>query len=189
MCDNITSVTFGNQVERIPAYLCYLMFHITSVTIPESVTSIGSSAFANCFGLKSVTSLARKPPYCDSAVFSNYSATLYVPKGCKEAYRTAQEWCNFFNIEEISDNPNDPDNPDDPDDPDTPTANENAGADNFRVYVQDRTIYLSEDRGTVQVYNMAGQRIYNGHATAIPVQQSGVYVLVTNGQRLKVSVR
>ncbi len=70
-----------------------------------------------------------------------------------------------------------------------PTANENSDADNFRVYVQDRTIHLSEDRGAVQVYNMAGQRIYNGHATAIPVPQSGVYVVVTGSQRHKVLVR
>ena len=70
-----------------------------------------------------------------------------------------------------------------------PTANENAEADNFRVYVQNRTIYLSEDRGVVQVYNMAGQCVYNGHATAIPVQQSGVYVLVANDKRIKVAVK
>ena len=70
-----------------------------------------------------------------------------------------------------------------------PTANENAEADNFRVYVQDRTIHLSEDRGLVQVYNVAGQCVYNGRATAIPVQRSGVYVVVTNGKSHKVIVR
>ncbi|MDE6629878.1 MAG: hypothetical protein K2K11_00440, partial [Bacteroidales bacterium] len=59
----------------------------------------------------------------------------------------------------------------------------------FRVYVQDRTIYLSEDRGVVQVYNMAGQCVYNGHATAIPVQRIGVYILVANGKRIKVAVK
>ena len=73
--------------------------------------------------------------------------------------------------------------------PYNPTANENPEADNFRVYVQDRTIYLSEYRGLVQVYNMAGQCVYNGHATAIPVQQSGVYILVANDKRIKVAVK
>ncbi|MDE6694298.1 MAG: hypothetical protein K2J57_00530, partial [Bacteroidales bacterium] len=72
---------------------------------------------------------------------------------------------------------------------DNPTANENLEADNFRVYVQNRTIYLSEDRGLVQVYNMAGQCVYNGHATAIPVQQGGVYVVVANNKRIKVLVK
>ena len=70
-----------------------------------------------------------------------------------------------------------------------PTANENSEADNFRVYVQDHTIYLSEDRGSVQVYNVAGQCVYNGHATAIPVQLGGVYILVANDKRIKVLVK
>ncbi|MDE6630569.1 MAG: T9SS type A sorting domain-containing protein, partial [Bacteroidales bacterium] len=48
---------------------------------------------------------------------------------------------------------------------------------------------LSEDRGVVQVYNMAGQCVYNGHATAIPVQQSGVYVLRVDGKSRKIIVR
>ena len=72
-----------------------------------------------------------------------------------------------------------------------PTANEASEADNFRVYVQNRTIYLSEDRGVVQVYNMAGQCVYNGHATAIPVQHAGVYVLrvAADSQSRKIIVR
>ena len=79
--------------------------------------------------------------------------------------------------------------PDKPDNPDNPTANENAEADNFGVFVHNRTIYLSEDRGVVQVYNMAGQCVYNGHSTAIPVQQGGVYILVANDKRIKVAVK
>ena len=51
----ITSFTFGSEVEHIPAYLCYGMENLTSVTIPNSVTSIGSSAFEGCSGLTSVT--------------------------------------------------------------------------------------------------------------------------------------
>ena len=50
----ITSFTFGEAVEHIPANLCYGMNQMTSVTIPNSVTSIGSSAFENCSGLTSV---------------------------------------------------------------------------------------------------------------------------------------
>ena len=51
----ITSFTFGNEVEDIPAYLCYMMTSLTSITIPNSVTSIGSSAFENCIDLTSVS--------------------------------------------------------------------------------------------------------------------------------------
>ena len=54
-CSNITSFTFGNEVEHIPAYLCYGMENLKEVTIGNSVTSIGTSAFNKCSGLTSVT--------------------------------------------------------------------------------------------------------------------------------------
>ena len=47
----ITSFTFGSEVEHIPAYLCHGMENLTSVTIPNSVTSIGEYAFGDCSGL------------------------------------------------------------------------------------------------------------------------------------------
>ena len=271
-CNNINVITFGEKVEYIPAYLCYEMKKLISVKIPASVTEIGSSAFEGCTGLRSVTipasvttieekafyncnglisvtSLSRIPPYCTTeGVFSDESAyyqTLYVPRGCKSAYESAQEWHKFSKIEEIETTytvtvnvndismgavvgggnyrlgeqvmlaaiPNtgyhfekwDDENTNNPrlltvteditltaifaKDGTELTANENAEADNFRVYVQDRTIHLSEDRGLVQVYNVAGQRIYNGHATAIPVQQSGLYIVNVGERKYKVLVR
>ena len=52
---NITSFTFGDNVEHIPAYLCRNMGNLLSITIPNSVTSIGKGAFYNCSSLASVT--------------------------------------------------------------------------------------------------------------------------------------
>ena len=54
-CPNITSFTFGNNVRVIPAFICYNMTGLISVTIPNSVTSIGRYAFAGCTGLTSVS--------------------------------------------------------------------------------------------------------------------------------------
>ena len=51
----ITSFTFGNEVEQIPGYLCRDMEGLTSITIPENVTSIGAGAFSGCTGLTSIT--------------------------------------------------------------------------------------------------------------------------------------
>ena len=44
----------GNNVIRIPDYLCYGCGALTSVTIPNSVIDIGQSAFMNCRGLTTV---------------------------------------------------------------------------------------------------------------------------------------
>ena len=67
----ITSFTFGNEVEHIPAYLCCGMTGLNELTIPNSVTSIGSFAFEKCSGLNfveignSVTSIGESAfDYC-----------------------------------------------------------------------------------------------------------------------------
>ena len=50
-----TSVTIPNSVTSIRNWAFYGCRGLTSVTIPNSVTSIGSSAFEDCSGLTSVT--------------------------------------------------------------------------------------------------------------------------------------
>ena len=99
-CPNITSFTFGDEVEHIPAYLCYNLSSLTSIEIPNSVTSIGDGAFAYCESLTKITCLATNPPAIKSNTFSNYSAELYVPAGCISAYQSANYW-KYFNIKEL----------------------------------------------------------------------------------------
>ena len=52
---SITSVTIPNSVTSIGRYAFEWCSRLTSVTIPNSVTSIGESAFLKCKGLTSVT--------------------------------------------------------------------------------------------------------------------------------------
>ena len=51
----MTSVTIGNSVTSIGGYAFYYCSGLTSVTIPNSVTSIGDMAFSDCTGLTSIT--------------------------------------------------------------------------------------------------------------------------------------
>ena len=68
-------------------------------------------------------------------------------------------------------------------------GNEAPDKDNFRIYAQDRVIYLSADRGGAEVYNALGQCVYNGHATAIPVRNGGLYIVRVGRNGYKVKVR
>lgn len=53
-CPMIESVIFGDNVKIIPDGFCRNITELTEVTIPNSVTSIGKSAFNGCTGLKSI---------------------------------------------------------------------------------------------------------------------------------------
>ena len=54
VCTGLTSITIPNSVTSIGSYTFYKCTGLTSVTIPNSVTSIGSDAFSNCSNLKDV---------------------------------------------------------------------------------------------------------------------------------------
>ena len=70
------------------------------MTIPNSVTTIGNDAFYRCDGLAEVVSLIEEPFEVDYYVYGTYNATLYVPVGAKEKYKTTAAWNNFKNIVE-----------------------------------------------------------------------------------------
>ncbi len=50
----ITSFTFGDQVQTVPAYLCRSMSQLDTIVLPPSVSSLGTYAFAFCTRLKSI---------------------------------------------------------------------------------------------------------------------------------------
>ena len=52
-CNKLTTFNIGNNVQTLPNYIC-ANTKITSINIPNSVTSIGSSAFSQCEELTSV---------------------------------------------------------------------------------------------------------------------------------------
>ena len=80
---------------------------LTSITIPKSVNSIGWYAFNGCSNLISITCEAITPPNCISGekyrTFYNVnrSIPIYVPANSVDAYKKANDWKDFTNIQAI----------------------------------------------------------------------------------------
>ncbi len=102
---NISTINIGDNVQRIPAYFAYGLQKLSSVTIPTSVTSVGTQAFYNCPIIESVTCLPTTPPSTpstgDMALFNTnvyIHSPLYVPMGTEKSYMYDQGWGQFINI-------------------------------------------------------------------------------------------
>ena len=54
-CTNLTSITIPDSVTSIGAYVFADCTNLTSITIPDSITSIGECAFLQCTNLTSIT--------------------------------------------------------------------------------------------------------------------------------------
>ena len=89
--NGLTSVTIPNSITSIG----YAAFRgcggLTSVAIPNSVTSIEQYAFSGCNGLSSVVSEIEEPFAFDFYAFNSIASTctLTVPYGTKDAYIAA----------------------------------------------------------------------------------------------------
>ena len=130
---NLTELILADGMEKIPDYLAWFSTsettHLTSVSIPDSVTSIGSYSFANCTALgelsfpDSVTSIDRYAfsgckklasirwsenlQSIGSSSFANCTAleTLSFPKSVKTIDSYAFSGCSSVSSLSFSDNP------------------------------------------------------------------------------------
>ena len=104
----MTSVEIPNSVTTIEHYTFYGCTGLTSIEIPKSVTTIDSYAFASCTNLDSVIMLPTFQPSCASAFYGNAATrTFYVPCGKYSEYSDyspRQEFFSLFTIDVSSDN-------------------------------------------------------------------------------------
>ncbi len=97
----INDVTLCDDVEIIGEEAFMGFSALTSITIPNRVTSIEDYAFNNCYGLCDVYCYAEKLPSTGAEIFygTNISnATLHVPAASIESYKSQEPWSSFKKI-------------------------------------------------------------------------------------------
>lgn len=162
----LNSVSWPASLDVIGSRMFNGCAYLESVTF--DVSEIQDWVFENCPNIKEVNSLSTTPPTFEgyTSAFLGFmdevyqNAVLSVPVGCRDAYFRADYWVNFDNIVETDFG-----------------GVESIAGDGVSVTVSGGNIVV-EGAGNdtvVDVYNVAGQRVYSGAGTTVGGLERGVY--------------
>jgi hypothetical protein len=93
----LTAVTIPNTITKIGSAAFYNCYSLKTVIIPSGVTRIEAAAFRQCSGLTKVCCLATTPPtMTNNNVFeSTNNCPIYVPSQSVSAYKSATNWSTY----------------------------------------------------------------------------------------------
>ena len=140
---------------------------MTSITIPNSVTSIGSSAFAGCSGLNLIRCDAITPPSLGSGVFWGVNKSickLEVPEQSISKYEAAEQWKDFLKI----------------------SYAEMVTVDESGISVKNGAI-VNKSNQQMDVYSISGAKAYSGNDAEITLP-SGIYVVKVGEKVVKIAL-
>ena len=98
----ISTINIGDSVQRIPGYFVSGRTSLISVTIPNSVDSIGVYAFYNCTSIGRIDLQSVTPPIISSNSFQNVNSAIpvYIPCGSLSNYSNSNWGTRFPNLQE-----------------------------------------------------------------------------------------
>jgi hypothetical protein len=100
-CTNLKNVKIGNGVTNIDDRAFSGCSSLDYFAFGSSVRTIGNEAFSDCTAMTKIISHATTPPTCGTQALDDinkWNCTLSVPKGVTTAYQQAEQWKEFFFI-------------------------------------------------------------------------------------------
>lgn len=96
-------IEIPEDMSSIGEYAFYGCSGLQGIIFPESIESIRTQAFANCYGIGRIVCKGEEPPYVASDAFDGVSKDnfpLEVPSSAISQYKTATGWKDFVRIAE-----------------------------------------------------------------------------------------
>ena len=103
-CSNLKDVSIGNGVNKIGKWAFSGCSSLDYFAFGDNVQSIGEEAFSDCNNVTRILTSAMTPPVCGNQALDDinkWNCSLYVPSEAKSAYQQAEQWREFFFIEDL----------------------------------------------------------------------------------------
>ncbi len=103
-CTNLQTLMIGNGVKSIGNRAFSGCSSLEYFSAGNQIESIGQEAFSDCTGLKEYYSFSIIPPVCGTQALNDinkWDCTLHVPAASSDEYMAADQWKDFFFVEEI----------------------------------------------------------------------------------------
>ena len=103
-CTSLKNVTIGSDVKKIGNWAFSGCSNLDYFSFGKSVETIGQEAFSDCVNLTKLISYAEVPPTCGTMALDDinkWNCVLQVPQSCLAAYQQADQWKEFFFIEDV----------------------------------------------------------------------------------------
>ena len=96
-CPGLCAITIPPIISTIGIQAFENDYSLTKLIIPNTVTSIGDSAFNRCTGMKEYYFKSLTPPTLGTGVFQDIppDCIIYVPSQSLSAYQSATNWSNY----------------------------------------------------------------------------------------------
>ena len=103
-CTSLKNVTMGDGVKKIGNWAFSGCSNLDYFNFGSGMQSIGDEAFSDCTNLTMLISYAEVPPTCGSMALDDinkWECVLRVPQNSLSAYQAADQWKEFFFIEDV----------------------------------------------------------------------------------------
>ena len=104
-CTNLQSFKVGDGVTTFGDWAFSGCSSLKSLAFGSQLQTIGKEAFSDCTSVTEITSLTATPPTCGSQALDDinkWECTLHVPENSLAAYQAADQWKEFFFINDDS---------------------------------------------------------------------------------------